>query len=360
MQAAASALDQAFEFLQTVVKPRAQEIDQDPEVLREVLAEMGARNLMALKRPAAFGGPELDEADFRRFQEEMARTSGALAFCQTQHQSAVAVLARSENSTLKDAYLSYMADGTKQVGIGFSQLRRPGPPIMRAEPVQDGYLLNGSVPWVTGWSFYPEFLVGATLPDGRSLFAVVPFTAQPGVNVSPPMRLAAMETAMTVSVDFDGFAVPRAQVALIREAGWIANSDMINIALQGHFAIGCALGGLDVLEAAHQRRKEPFLAETLRLLHDELEACRAETAEAQKLAGEETTDDRLRVRAWAVDLAFRCAQAAIVCSSGGANSLRHPAQRIYREALVYSVSAQTTAIMGATLARLTRPEPSPR
>jgi alkylation response protein AidB-like acyl-CoA dehydrogenase len=129
---------------------------------------------------------------------------------------------------------------------------------------------------------------------------------------------------------------------------------MINIALQGHFAIGCALGGLDVLEGAYERRKEPFLASTLETLQTELEACRAETAAAQMLAGEETTEERLRVRAWAVDLAFRCAQAAIVCSSGASNSLKHPAQRIYREALVYSVSAQTTAIMAATLGRLTR------
>ncbi|MHB8637369.1 MAG: acyl-CoA dehydrogenase family protein [Fimbriimonadaceae bacterium] len=357
MPAAASALDQAIEFLQTVVKPRAQDIDQDAGALREVLAEMGARELMALKRPTAFGGPELDEPNFRRFQEEMARTSGTLAFCQTQHQSAVAMLSRSDNNALKAAYLPYMADGKKQVGIGFSQLRRPGPPIMRAEHADDGFVLNGVVPWVTGWSFFGEFLVGATLPDGKALFAVVPLTGQPGLIVSAPMKLAAMETAMTVSVEFEGFPVPQHQVAFIREAGWIANSDMINIALQGHFAIGCALGGLDVLEAAHERRKEPFLATTLLALRNELAACRAETAQAQSLAGEETTEDRLRVRAWAVDLAFRCAQAAIVCSSGAANSLLHPAQRIYREALVYSVSAQTTSIMAATLSRLTRPEP---
>src|SRR5580704_7270497 len=102
-------LDQAFEFLHDVVKPRAQEIDQDPQALRQVLDEMGSRNLMALKRPAAYGGPELDEPSFRRFQEEMARTSGTLAFCQTQHQSAVAMLSRSENEGLKNAYLPYMA-----------------------------------------------------------------------------------------------------------------------------------------------------------------------------------------------------------------------------------------------------------
>lgn len=355
MPSAANVLDQAIEFLRDFVKPRAEDIDQEPGVLGDVLAEMGAQQLMALKRPAAYGGPDVDEATFRRFQEETARTSGTLAFLQTQHQSAVAMLARSDNVELRDAYLPFMADGRKLVGIGFSQLRRPGPPIMRAEATADGYVLNGTVPWVTGWSFYPEFLVGATLPDGRAVFAIVPLTEQPGMKISPPMRLAAMEAAMTVTVEFDSVTVPNRQVAFVREAGWIANNDMINIALQGHFAIGCALGGLDIVQASFARRQEPFLADTYEALRAELEACREATTAAQKSAGEETTDERLRVRAWAVDLAFRCAQAAIVSSSGAANSLRHPAQRVYREALVFSVSAQTTSIMRATLGRLIRP-----
>ena len=69
---------------------------------------------------------------------------------------------------------------------------------------------------------------------------------------------------------------------------------------------------------------------------------------------EETTEERLNVRAWAIDLAARAAHAAVTASSGAANSLEHPAQRIYREALVYTVSAQTTPIMEATLRRLVR------
>src|SRR5262249_49662133 len=153
----------------------------------------------------------------------------------------------SENEALKGDYLPKMGNGERLVGIGFSQLRRPGPPIMRAEEAPGGYVLTGHVPWVTGWSFYPEFLIGATLPDGRALFAVAPLVEQDKVRVSPPMRLAAMDTAMTVTVDFDGFFVSDEKVAFIRPMGWIQNNDMINIALQGSFAMGCAQAGLDIL-----------------------------------------------------------------------------------------------------------------
>jgi alkylation response protein AidB-like acyl-CoA dehydrogenase len=348
-------LDKALDFLREVVAPRAQEIDQNPRALAEVIAEMGRRDLMALKRPKAFGGPEMTEGDFRRFQEEAARASGTFAFLQTQHQSAATMISGSENNDLKDAYLPKMGSGERMVGIGFSQLRRPGPPIMRAERIDGGYRLDGNVPWITGWSIYPEFLIGAALEDGQAVFAVVPLQNGPGVRVSPPMKLASMEAAMTVSAEFHGFEVRDAKVAYLRPIGWIANSDMINIALQGHFAIGCAMAGLDIMEAAQQKRQDPSISQAVDALRAELEQCRKETAEAQRLAGEETTEDRLRVRAWAIDLAFRCAEGGIVCSSGAANSLAHPAQRVYREALTYSVSAQTTAIMAATLARLHRP-----
>jgi alkylation response protein AidB-like acyl-CoA dehydrogenase len=346
-------LQRAVDYLMGEVRPRAQEIDQDVEALKVALQGMCERDLMALKRPAAYGGPAMAEGDFRRFQEEVARVSGSLAFLQTQHQSAVSMLAKSENTSLKDRYLPKMGNGEKLVGIGFSQLRRPGPPIMRAIRVDGGYQLSGTVPWITGWSLYPEFLVGACLEGGESLFAVVPLSTQAGIQVAPPMRLAAMESAMTVSAEFSGWLVPDEDVAFIKPGNWIQNNDMINIALQGHFALGCARGALDVLHTAAEKRGASFLLETLEKLGAELVECKIQTTRAQR--GEDiVTDERLAVRAWAIDLAVRCAHAAVTASSGAANSLSHPAQRIYREALVYTVSAQTTPIMEATLKRLIR------
>jgi alkylation response protein AidB-like acyl-CoA dehydrogenase len=346
------AFAQSLAFLREVVAPQAQAIDQDPEAIRAVLQEMASRDLMALRRPAAYGGPGIPEAEFRLYQEEAARASGAFAFLQTQHQSAAGMIAGGTNEALRAEYLPQMSNGKKLVGIGFSQLRRPGDPIMRATPVEGGYTLDGHVPWVTGWSYYPEFLLGATLPGGEAVFAVVPLTTGPGVTVSEPMRLAAMETAQTVTVDFEGFFVPESRIVMIKPAGWIRDNDQINIALQGSFAMGCAQAGLDILRTNAERRQNPRLRATLVALTDELAQSKARAEELRHQISEETTPERLALRATQIDLCFRCAQAAVVSSSGGANYLSHPAQRVYREALVFSVSAQTTAIMEATIDRL--------
>lgn len=350
-------LAKSEQFLKEEVQPRACAIDADPDALRQALDGMCRNELMALRRPEEFGGPALDEDAFRQFQETVARYSGALAFLQTQHQSAGSMIAKGDNPALREEYLPQMGDGGRLVGIGFSQLRRLGPPMMRAEPVQGGYRLEGEVPWITGFGLFPEFLVGAALPDGEAVFAVVPFVdSEDGagsLTFSEPMRLAAMESAQTVSGSFVRWPVPEERVVFLKPAGWIKNNDMINVTLQGHFALGCARAGLDILLAAAERKGLPFLADAWKQLDAELEACRNATVDARQV-GEETTDERLRIRAWGIDLAVRCAHAAVAASSGAANSLAHPAQRVYREALVYTVSAQTSAIMEATLARLVR------
>lgn len=347
-----SILEIAERLLREEIAPRAQLIDQDPEVLRWALGEMASKELLAMRRPLQYGGPFLDEVSFRCFQESVARTSGSLSFLQTQHQSAVSLIARGQNEELKSAILPHMANGKRLLGLGFSQLRRQGPPIMRAAKVQGGYVLDGHVPWVTGWTFYPEFLVAASLEDGRALFAVVPLSEQPGVHISEPMKLAAMESAQTVTVDFTSYFVPDAMVSAIEAPGWIQNSDLINVALQRHFALGCAQAGLDVLKSAGEKRGLPALLDAYETLASELEACR--DAVPSEPTDEAPTTERLEARAWAIELCARCAHAAITASSGAANSLSHPAQRIYREALVYTVSAQTVPIMEATLARLCR------
>jgi alkylation response protein AidB-like acyl-CoA dehydrogenase len=347
-------LDLARRFLKDEVAPNAQRMDLDRDALKAALDGLCRLNLMALKRPEEYGGPNLSDKAVRHFQEETARYSGALAFLQTQHQGVVGMIASSENSALRETYLPGMGDGKKLVGVGFSQLRRPGAPIMRAEPTEGGYLLNGFVPWVTGWSFYPEFMIGAALPDGRAVFGLVPLESEPGVQVSAPMELAAMTAAMTVSVTLTNYLLPDERVAIIREAGWIQNNDQINIAQQGSFAIGCAQAGLDVLLANAQKRNLCFAQEAYDQLHTELEDLRAKTELARGRVSEDTVEERLNLRAWQIELAMRCAHAAVASSSGAANSMSHPAQRIVREAMVFTVSAQTGPIMDATLRRLAR------
>lgn len=347
----------AKSYLQESVSPYASAIDSDSQALQHALIGLGELGVLALRVPSRWGGKEVTEETFHSFQELVARYSGALAFLQTQHQRASSMLVQSRNEFLKQEYLPQMGNGQVLVGVGFSHLRRGGEPLVVAHPVTGGYQLSGQVAWVTGFGLFQEFIVAATLPDGQAVFGMVPFveTNQNGLGAiafSQPMALAAMTSTSTVTATLTNWFLPQERVVSVKPTGWIQENDKKNVLNPTSLTLGCALAGLDILQAAHSKKSLPFITLALEKLKREIADCRAAIRQAQE--DRHDPDKKLQLRAWAIDLAVRCAHAAVTVSSGAANYSHHAAQLVYREALVYTVSGQTTAVMEATLERLAR------
>jgi kynurenine formamidase/alkylation response protein AidB-like acyl-CoA dehydrogenase len=347
-----SIIDITNSFLIKQVAPKANEIDSNPQALYQALQGLGNLGLLALRTDK-----HESEATFGDFQELIARYSGALAFVQTQHQSAAGMLMTSDNSELKQLYLKRMGNGEVLIGVGFSQLRRQGKPLTLAVPVAGGYQLDGVVPWITGWNLFQHFIIAGTLPDGSAVFGIVPFvqTFQKSggeITFTTPAQLAAMTSSNTVSATLTRWFLPQERVVFIKPPGWIHENDKNNILRSTFSATGCAFAGLDIIDAAKESKSLPFINDAFESLLQELTKCRTLIREAQQKSRE--TAELLQMRAWAIDLATRIAHAAVTVSSGAANYMHHPAQRVYREALVFTVTGQTTAVMEATLQRLMR------
>ncbi len=235
---------------------------------------------------------------------------------------------------------------------------REGEPLIIAVPVTGGYQLDGVVPWVTGWGFFKEFIVAATLPDNRAVFGIVPFseTYQSGgrITFTTPAQLAAMTSTNTVTATLTNWFLPTDRVVSVKPAGWIDENDQNNVLRPTFLTTGCALAGLDILESAAQTKSLPFITNAFESLQQELSNCRTAIREAQQHSSLGMLL-RLQLRGWAIDLTARIAHAAVTVSSGAANYSNHAAQRVYREVLVFTVTGQTRAVMEATLERLTRP-----
>ncbi|QIZ69555.1 acyl-CoA dehydrogenase [Oxynema aestuarii] len=363
-------LEQAESYLRAEVAPKAEAIDRDMLALYQALLGLGDRALLALK--VTHNSSSSQETIAHRFKEMVARYSGALAFLQTQHQSASAMLASSKNRGLKQEYLDRLATGDRLLGIAFSQLRRSGEPMVKAWPVNGGYQIDGQVPWVTGFGIFEEFILGAQLPDGRAVYGIVPFSEsyQEGDRASnsswklgrilftPPMSLAAMQSSQTVSAQLESWFLTQDRIVVIRPPGWIHEQDQKNVLNASFFALGCTRAALDIIEAAIHQKQLTFIRQAFEIFDRELRQCRSAIFKAiDKRESSELNawyTQALELRAWAIELANRCAHAAVTVSSGAANSNHHAAGRVYREALVFTVSGQTTAVMEQTLQRLTR------
>jgi alkylation response protein AidB-like acyl-CoA dehydrogenase len=345
-------LELTEEYLRSQIAPKANAIDDDPGALRSALQGLADLHLLALRTSK---NPGITPLTFCAFQELIARFSGALAFLQTQHQSAASMLAKSENEALKQTYLPLMDNGQKLVGIGFSHLRREDNPPLKATPVEGGYRLRGHIPWITGFEFFQTVLIAALLPTGEAVYGMVPFTNvqhDGEIRLSQPMSLAAMTSTNTVTAELTEWFLPASHVAFVSPPGAIHRSDRANVLNHSFFALGCAQAGLDVVEST--RQKKPFLAiaAAQNALIEELAECRRSIYAAY--SKETSFDMKLKLRAGSIELAVRCAHAAVIISSGAANSTFHPAQRVYREALVFSVAGQTNAVLEATLEQLRR------
>lgn len=357
MQARQQPLNLAKSYLNNAVKPNANALDSDAEALKNAVLGLGKLGLLALRVPPSWRGWGVNEEIFQDFQELVARHSGALAFLQTQHQSASVMLVQSQNEPLKQKYLPFMGDGNVLLGIGFSHLRREGKPLVKAVPVTGGYQIEGFVPWVTGFDLFQNFIVAASLPDGQAVFGVVPFVdtraATGAITFSQPLKLAAMTSTNTVTATLTNWFLPKESVVSIKPSGWIHANDKKNVLNATGLILGCAMAGLDIVQAAYSKRELSFIAQAFELLSQELSNCRTAIRQAQQNCNI-SLDKRLQLRAWAIDLAVRCAHAAVTVFSGAANRGNHAAQRVYREALVFTVTGQTTAVMEATLALVVR------
>ncbi len=341
-------------FLKTEIAPQAHHLDEETTALKKALWELNQFQLFGFRIPQHYGGLEANLVTFRQLQTLIPRYSGALAFLQTQHQSAASIISKSNNPTLKQTYLPTMAIGETLVGVGFSQLRRTDNPPLTATPVSGGYQLQGNVPWITGYDIFEYFIIGATLPDGQALYGMMPLTSslkQGQIKFSTPMDLAVMASTNTVSATVEEVFLPEQDV-LFRQAGdAIHESDKKNVLHHGFYALGCAQAGLDIVATAAEKKELPFLQQTHETLQQEHDRVR-EAMFAAIDPTESSFDYRLQLRAQVIRLAQRCAHAGVIASSGAANAKTHPAQRVYREALLFSVSGQTQAVMEASLNRL--------
>jgi alkylation response protein AidB-like acyl-CoA dehydrogenase len=162
--------------------------------------------------PSAFGGAGLDRATLVRRETGLAEGSLTGAFIFSQFNAAARRLVAAAEMGHEGAagWLRRVAEGRAFPTIGTSQLttsRRRGARALAAEPAPGGgYRLEGAMPWVTAASRADVFVAGAVLDDGRQLLIALP-ADRPGLEVGPPMPLAALQASCTAEVRCEGVPV---------------------------------------------------------------------------------------------------------------------------------------------------------
>lgn len=272
----------------------------------------------------------------RAFCEALAtlsRASGAFAFVALQQIVA--------NGMAGDHFPQ--ADPRPKLGVAFGHLRNPDGPA----PVLANGRASGPVAWLTGLTgagVFGKIVLGLRTPAGEELLALVDGRDRPAFRHGPPLPLAACAGTRTVRVTVNDLAVGDSDILAVKPRGAMRESDAGGVLFQTPLLVGCVEACRDLI------RISP------RVTNDEKDRCAAATnalvGRVRDAFDREKMDDGPRLRAQLGDFAVRLARLAVMASGGGALAHGHPAQRLYREALLYSLMAQTDAIVGQAFAEV--------
>ncbi|MFJ2786084.1 MULTISPECIES: acyl-CoA dehydrogenase family protein [unclassified Streptomyces] len=311
------------------------------------LARCGAYGLVGYE--PAEGSGHTHAQVVREVHELLSAADPSTWFVHVQHFGLVKALTRSANTALRDRWLPALVTGGKRSTAGFAYLRQPSPPVT-AEETDDGWLLRGHVPWMTGWGITDMAVLGAVAPGDRALFARV--DCGPGVRdglvAVDSAPLWAMDGTHTAAVEVRDVLVPHEDViSLEPRTRWARDYDLENANAQPA-VFGHLRTAVDLLRAAAPRAGASYETLALRLAE---EAARLRT-EAYALRDEQPPEKevtaRTEIRAAVLDLGVRAATACVAATGGRAVRYGDTAGRLAREALFHLIQAQTPQLRGAT------------
>ena len=321
-----------------VLFPAAQEVDRADRVPEG--------HLRALAAAGAFGvNTSCTAAERRQVHRALGGACGATYFVWAQHEAPIRLLSFSQNEALRSRWLGPLLAGEVIGGTAFAHLRRPGPPVVRAEPDGTGWRLEGEAPWATSWGMAGVFSIGAITPAGSVLWVLLPADR---LTATDPLQLAVMQATATVRLRFDSTRVGAGDVMLeLDRALW----DGLDASLgnRGNPAVqGLTDRALRLLEERGDAGLEVAAA-----LRPELEQAVAANDALADAADEGQVDvpAMAEARADALTLAQRSTPALLTASGGRGIELANPAQRLVREAAFYAVQGQTAAGRAAGLHR---------
>jgi alkylation response protein AidB-like acyl-CoA dehydrogenase len=341
------------------IRSRADRLDQSGEWPEEDLRQLTTIGAMRWAVPLTYSGEELSPIELHFRYETIASASLTTALILTQRDSAISLIAAAESSPLRDELLPKLANNELFTTVGVAQLttsRQRGAPALRAIQTDDGYKLNGEIPWASGAGHAQFIVAGATLEDRRQILFSLP-TDLAGVRVQPPLPLIALRGSHTTSVICENVNLDAQQI-LIGPAEQIMSLRRKSLPIgQAFLATGLSCAALNLIGEID--------SDAARVAHGKLDAQLTSVRDGiLDFCGPTSQMDPARgaeLRGQSIDLALRATHAAISLHKGAALIAGHPAQRLAREAMFLLVWSCPSTVVDCTLDLLaSAPSPSGR
>lgn len=353
------------DFTNNEIKPISAKIDEDAEIPKSLIDQLGELGVLGISFPEEYGGGGFGEVGYCIAQEEIARGCMSTATMIGAHQSIGAnVIYLGGNEEQKKKYLTPLANGEKlgafclteaQAGSDSFNLRT------KAEKVDGNWVLNGEKLWITNGGTADIVSVFARTLKGISAFIVE--TDNPGFHAGPPEKKMGIKGSSTNAITFDNVKIPEENLVGVDGRGFLLAMKTLDA---GRLGLGAACLGSakELLEMSTQYAKEReqfdepishfqaiqfYLAEMATMIYN-MESIVYRTA-VDYDKGKKISTQSAFVKLYCSDSLDKIADLAVQVHGGMGYSRELPVERFYRDSRINRIFEGTNEIQKTIIAR---------
>jgi len=358
----------ARDFAEGEVAPVAEELDRSKQVPYDIIAKLGALNLMGIPFPEEYGGAGGDTLAYVLVVEELTRVDSSVAITLCAHTSLgtqpIFLFGTEEQ---KREWMPVLCSGEKLGAFGLTEPEAGSDAAnTKTQAALDGdeWVVNGAKQFITNAGTDISGLVTITAKTGEDEISnLLVANGTPGYEPGKPYRKMGWNASDTRPLTFSDCRVPEANLLGPRGHGFEQFLQVLAIGRIGVAAMGVGLaqGAFDqALAFAKQRRafgqpisKFQAIRSKLADMSTEIEAARllVYRAALDKDAGRDFHLSAAQAKLKTGRLAVCCADEAVQIHGGYGYIEEYPVCRMYRDAKVLTIGEGTDEIQQIVIAR---------
>jgi short/branched chain acyl-CoA dehydrogenase len=364
------------EFAEGEVAPVAEELDRTKAFPYEIVAKLGALNLMGIPFPEEYGGGGGDTLAYALAVEELTRVDSSVAITLCAHTSLgtqpIYVFGSEQQ---KREWMPQLCSGERLGAFGLTEPEAgsdAGNTRTRAR-LQDGeWVIDGAKQFITNAGTDISGMVCITAVTGehgveqaqsKEISNIIVANGTAGYEQGEPYRKMGWNASDTRPLTFSDCRVPEANLLGPRGAGFkqflhILDIGRIGVAAMG---VGLAQGALDeALKYAKERKAFGRSISKFQAIQGKLADMSTEIAAARllvyKAAREKDAKRNFTLTAAQAKLktgrlAVRCAEEAVQIHGGYGFIEEYPVCRFYRDAKILTIGEGTDEVQQMVIAR---------
>jgi isovaleryl-CoA dehydrogenase len=362
--------DMVYQFCQSELAPRAEQIDLDNEFPADIWRKFGDLGLLGMTIGEAYGGTDMGYLAHAVAMEEISRASASVGLSYGAHSNlCMNQIHKNGTEEQKLRYLPALCSGEHVGALAMSEPNAGSDVVsmkLRADKQGDRYILNGSKMWITNGPNANTFVIYAKTEPAAASRGITAFIVErdyPGFSRSPKLDKLGMRGSNTCELVFENCEVPAENILGEENRGvkvLMSGLDYERTVLSGG-PVGIMQACLDLVVPYLHDRKQfgqsigefQLMQGKLADMYTELNASRAYLYAVASACdrGQESRKDAAAVILYTAEKATQMALQAIQALGGNGYMNDSAAGRLLRDAKLYEIGAGTSEVRRMLIGR---------